>query len=161
MAVIKLSTIIHAPVERVFDLARSIDAHQETVSATFERAVDGVTSGLIDLGDEVTWEARHFGITQRLTVRITQLESPTFFQDVMVKGAFAMMRHDHRFRTNAEGTVMEDLFEFRAPFGALGRIVEIAFLTGYMKRFLVKRNAALKELAESDRWKEYLKVKHA
>ena len=45
---------------------------------TQERAIAGVTHGLIELGDEVTWEARHFGIRQTLKVRITGFERPSF-----------------------------------------------------------------------------------
>jgi len=97
MKEIRLSTLIYAPRERVFDLARCIDAHQVSATGTQERAVAGITSGLIDLNDEVTWEARHFGLTQRLTVRVTELVRPIHFQDVMVAGAFKTMVHDHDF----------------------------------------------------------------
>jgi hypothetical protein len=89
MLVIRLWTPIAAPSERVFDLARGIDAHQDSAGGgTQERAVADVTRGLIALGEEVTWEARHFGIKQRLTVRITRFERPARFQDMMVSGAF-------------------------------------------------------------------------
>lgn len=46
MPVIKLSTVIRTPRERVFDLARSIDAHQDSTGSTEERAVAGVARGL-------------------------------------------------------------------------------------------------------------------
>jgi hypothetical protein len=65
MSVIELATSIAAPTERVFDLARSIDLHTERTAGTGERAVAGVTSGLIGLGEEVTWRARHFGSGSR------------------------------------------------------------------------------------------------
>jgi ligand-binding SRPBCC domain-containing protein len=94
---LRLSTMIKAPRERVFDLARSIDAHKISTKGTEERAIAGVTSGLIGLNDEVTWEARHFGLRQKLTVRITEFERPCRFQDVMVSGAFKSMIHDHEF----------------------------------------------------------------
>ena len=60
MAVINLETVIDAPQERVFDLARSINAHQDSTEGTSERAVDGVTSGLLGPEGEVTWEVRPF-----------------------------------------------------------------------------------------------------
>ncbi len=50
MPLIELSTGIRAPIERVFDLARSIDAHVASTGQTRERAVAGRTSGLIELG---------------------------------------------------------------------------------------------------------------
>lgn len=137
-------------------IARSIDAHMASTAGTSERAVAGRTSGLIEMGETVTWEARHFGIKQSLTVRITALDRPHLFADEMVKGAFASMRHLHKFQSVNHGTLMEDEFHFAAPLGILGRIAERTFLTRYMKNFLYKRNQALKDLAESDQWQQYL-----
>lgn len=156
MPLIELETHILAPRERVFDLARSIAAHQDSAAATGERAVAGVTSGLIGSGQSVTWEATHFGIRQRLEVRITEFDRPHHFQDVMVRGAFREMIHDHLFEELGDGTRMIDRFRFSAPLGVLGRLAERWFLTRYMRRFLETRNLALKGLAESGGWSRYL-----
>ena len=156
MPQIDLETFIHAPVERVFDLARSIDAHMASTHGTGERAVAGRTSGLIELGEAVTWEATHFGIRQRLTVRITEMDHPHSFSDEMISGAFASMRHRHLFFPEAAGTRMQDEFHFKAPLGFLGRIAERCFLTRYMTRFLIERNRALKKMTESDDWRRFL-----
>ena len=164
MPLIVIETRIRAPRERVFDLARSIDAHQASTPDTAERAVAGVTSGLIGLGEEVTWRARHFGVTQHLSVRITAFDRPRHFQDLMLRGAFARMRHDHDFSedTLAPGTtLMIDRFDFAAPLGPLGRLAEVLFLTRYLRRFLENRNALLKAWAESDEWKRHLPSDHA
>jgi len=156
MPVIELSTLISAPRERVFDLARSIDAHQDSAEGTGERAVAGVTTGLIGLNDEVTWEARHLGLRQRLTVRVTEFHRPQHFQDIMVAGAFKSMKHDHEFLEHPTGTQMKDRFEFQSPLGIFGKIVDQLFLQAYMERFLVQRNGVLKKLAESNEWTRYL-----
>jgi ligand-binding SRPBCC domain-containing protein len=156
MPLIKLSTVICAPPERVFDLARSIDAHQDSTEGTHERAVAGVTTGLIGLNDEVTWEARHLGVRQKLTVRITAFHRPQYFEDIMISGAFKHMKHNHEFLAHSSGTLMIDRFEFQSPFGILGGIVDQIFLAGYMRCFLVRRNSVLKELAESENWRHYL-----
>lgn len=156
MPLIDLSTSIAAPLERAFDLTRSIDAHQQSAEATQERAVAGVTRGLIGMGEEVTWEAWHLGIKQRLTVRITGFDRPRWFQDTMAEGAFRSMRHDHEFLSRSPGTLMVDRFEFESPFGILGRIVDRLFLHAYLRRFLIRRNQVLKTLAESDDWKNYI-----
>jgi ligand-binding SRPBCC domain-containing protein len=156
MATIRLTTVVNAPIERAFDLWRSIDAHQVSTKGTFEVAIAGKTSGLIDHNEEVTWRARHLGITQKLSARITEFERPYYFQDVMISGAFAWMRHDHRFKEDGERTVIEDVFEYEAPFGIVGRFVERLFLTRYMTRFLDTRNQTLKEFIESDEWKRFL-----
>lgn len=156
MAVIKLTTLIQAPIERVFDLSRSIDAHQYSTATTSEIAVGGITSGLIGLGEEVEWEARHFGLRQRLSVRITAFSEPTHFRDEMIKGAFSTMRHDHYFEMIGDNTEVKDVFEYNAPLGLLGKIAEKVFLTRYMRNFLIKRNLMLKHAAETDEWKVFL-----
>ena len=155
-SVIQLSTSIAAPIERVFDLARSIELHINSTSRTGERAVGGVTSGLIGPGQEVTWRARHFGIWQSLTVRITEFEPPVHFADVMVRGVFRRMEHHHYFQPSSDGTIMRDIFRYEAPLGIVGRIVERLFLDRYLRSFLIERNHVIKSAAESDTWKEYL-----
>lgn len=121
-----------------------------------EQAVDGRTTGLIELGETVTWEATHFGVRQRLTSEITEYDRPRFFVDEMVEGAFKYMRHAHRFEAVDGCTLMRDEFEFAAPLGVLGRLAEALFLTRYMKRFLVQRNAYIRMIAETDEWKRFL-----
>lgn len=158
MPVIELATSIAAPVERVFDLARSIDLHTASTSSTGERAIAGVTSGLIGLGDEVTWRARHFGVWQSLTVRITAFERPAHFADVMVRGAFRRMEHQHYFESSAGGTIMREVFTYESPLGILGRLADSLFLESYMRSFLIERNRVIKDTAESDAWKQYLHV---
>ena len=155
---IELTTTIHAPLERVIDLARSLDLHADSMESTGERAVAGKTSGLFGPGDEVTWRARHFGVWQHLTSRATGYERPWHFRDSMVRGAFRRFDHDHFFEAvNAETTVMRDVFDYDAPLGPLGWLAERMFLTRYMRRFLVLRNDHLKAVAESpDRWQRYL-----
>ena len=154
---IELSTRISAPIERVFDLSRSIDAHITSASQSKERAVAGVTSGLIGANDEVTWQAKHFGMNHTLTVRITAFHRPTHFQDVMVRGTFKRMSHDHFFEISGEGTVMKDVFDFESPLGPFGRLIDTVFLERYMRNFLTERNSVLKRIAESDEWVRFLK----
>ena len=156
MPVIELSTQIAAPVDRVFDLARSIDLHVASTGKSGERAVAGVTSGLIGLGQEVTWSARHLGVRQRLTVRITAFDRPTYFADTMLRGAFRRMDHQHHFEPTADGTLMRDVFTFESPLGPLGRVADWLFLKRYMRSFLVDRNLVLKATAESTVWQRYL-----
>jgi len=155
MPTIELNTRIEAPIERVFDLSRSIDLHTQSASASMESAVAGVTSGLIGPGQEVTWRARHFGIWQTLTVRITVFERPTHFADEMLRGAFKRMEHHHYFSAESGGTVMRDAFSFQSPLGILGRIADRVFLKRYMRNFLIERNRVIKGIAESDAWRQF------
>ena len=148
MPTIRLRTDIAAPREVCFDLSVDVDVHQASVAATGERAVDGVTSGRLSLGDRVTWEARHLGATRRLTSQITGFERPRRFVDEMVSGAFKSFRHEHVFEAAPAGTTMYDVFEYQSPLGPLGRLADVLFLTRYMTRLLRMRNAHIKRLAE-------------
>jgi len=156
MVSIEESTWIHAPIERCFYLSLNIDLHQDSTAQTKERAVAGVTSGLIGLGERVTWRGRHFGIMLSHTSEITAYEAPTFFEDVMVSGVFRSFRHRHRFYADANGTVMEDRLEFTAPIPLLGRMIEVLVLKRYLGSFLRERNAFIKQIAESEEWRKYL-----
>ncbi|MEM0897438.1 MAG: SRPBCC family protein [Verrucomicrobiota bacterium] len=156
MPLIELETEIRALISRVFELARSIDAHAASTSESGERAVASRTSGLIELGEAVTWEATHFGVKQRLSVEISEFQPPVLFRDRMISGAFASMDHIHRFEKTPNGTCMRDAFAFVAPLGILGRLAENLFLTRYMRKFLSSRNGILKQVAESDEWVRYL-----
>lgn len=158
MPVIELTTEIRAPIERTFDLARSVDLHMDSTAHTGERAIAGVTSGLMALGQEVTWRARHLGIWQHLTSRITEFERPFHFRDSMVRGAFRRFDHDHFFVQHGEITIMRDVFDFQSPFGILGRVADRLFLTGYMRRVLRTRNALIKMVAETEQWRRYIIV---
>jgi hypothetical protein len=126
-----------------FDLSLSIDAHLGSFERSGERAVGGVTSGVIGLGEFVTWRARHFGITWTMTSTITEWERPSRFVDEQRKGPFRSFRHEHRFEEADGGTRLFDQVEFEAPFGVLGRAVERLFLTRYMRRLIEVRNAFL------------------
>ena len=156
MPKINLTTTIEAPIERVFDLARSIDLHKLSTKKTNEEAVGGKTSGLIELGETVTWRAKHFNVYQKLTVKITEYDRPNMFRDVMLKGAFKSMKHLHKFEKNGNKTKMIDEFEFESPFGLIGKLANSLFLKNYMTNFLIERNKELKTYAESEEWRKII-----
>jgi ligand-binding SRPBCC domain-containing protein len=159
MVTLEEITLIEAPLERCFDLSRSVEVHVAGNVHFGEQAValKGVTTGLIELGEQVTWRARHLGIRQNLTSAITAMDRPLYFQDTMLHGAFHSMQHDHFFRTLSSGqTEMKDIFRFVAPVLLIGRIVELLFLRSYMQALLRERNAVVKQIAESEEWPVYL-----
>jgi ligand-binding SRPBCC domain-containing protein len=149
MPTIHLETFIRAPQELCFDLARSVDVHMASTGQTNERAVAGVTSGMMNLNDEVTWEAVHFGVRQRLTSRITMMERPRLFVDEMQRGAFRRWHHTHTFEPLEDGTLMIDIAAYSSPLGLLGRIADRLFLERYMTRLLQVRNTHIKQVAEA------------
>jgi ligand-binding SRPBCC domain-containing protein len=157
MPTIELLTEINAPVKRCFDLSRSIDLHLISTKHTGETAIAGKTSGFIELGETVTWRARHFFIWQTLTSKVVELHSPVLFVDEMVESAFKSFRHEHYFFEANGKTVMRDVCMFESPYGILGKLFNFITLKAYMTSLLKQRNEVIKQVAESGKWEEFKK----
>jgi ligand-binding SRPBCC domain-containing protein len=153
---IVLETVISAPINVVFDLSRSIDLHKISTAHTGEEAIAGRTSGLIGMGESVTWRAKHFGIRHELTSYITAFAPPHFFVDEMKKGVFKGFRHEHIFTEENGVTLMKDIFDYQGPYGIFGRMADRLFLEKYMRSLLAGRNHIIKEFAEDE--SKYRKV---
>ncbi len=156
MPAIHLTTFINAPVQRVFDLSRSINLHKKSLERTGEIAVAGITTGLINLNETVTWQAKHLGKKRLLKIKISALDSPAGFTDEMIEGDLRSMRHEHHFKQVENGTIMIDLFYFETPYGMIGKILNRVYLTRYLRRLLEQRNQFIKEYAESTKGQQLL-----
>ena len=149
MALIRISTIIHADRQTCFDLSRSIDLHLKSMQHTGEKVVGGRTAGLCEQGDSVTWQARHFGWTFRLSSKISVVEHFSYFRDEMVSGPFHSLEHDHFFQDHHSGTIMKDVFRYEIPMGWVGEFFDRLFLKRYMRALLLSRNQLIKRVAEA------------
>jgi len=150
MRSIRLETVIAAPIGDCFTLSLSVDAHAASMHGSGEQAVGGVTSGVMKLGDSVTWRARHFGIAFRMTSAITEYQPPSRFVDEQQRGPFRRWWHEHTFATLADGqTRMTDVVEFQSPFGLLGYLADGLVLRRYMPHLLRQRNSWLKATLEA------------
>jgi ligand-binding SRPBCC domain-containing protein len=149
MGAITIETRIRAPIELCFDLARDVNAHAESAAFSSERVVaPGRTQGLLELGDLVAFEGRHFGMTQRFVARITALDRPNSFVDEMVEGAFKWLRHVHEFESNGGLTIMRDKLEWKAPFGLIGGLADLLFVSRHMRWFVATKQTSLRRIAE-------------
>lgn len=158
MPLIHQTTFIAAPVERVFDLSRSINLHKQSMSKYSEQIIAGKHSGLVELNDTITWKAKHLFKERMLKVTITELKRPHLFIDEAVEGDFKKMKHEHYFKPIENGTIMIDQFYFESPYGTFGKWFNTLYLTKYMERLLTERNRTIKQIAESNQWKHYLEA---
>lgn len=149
MSIIHLKTTIKADIHQVFDLARDIDLHQKSTSKTQEKAIAGRTSGLIEENETVTWKAKHLGFYQTHTSKIISMEKPYQVTDIMLKGTFKSLKHQHIFKQEGKNTIMTDIFEFESPFGIIGKLFNQFFLKNYLTNFLLERNALIKNTTEN------------
>lgn len=149
MTTIKLSTKIKAPIEIIFDLSRNIDVHKLSTAKSNETAIDGITSGLINKGETVTWRGKHFGIYLTHKSIISAMEIPSFFVDEMLKGKFKSFKHEHSFVQENEFVMMIDKIQYQTPYGIFGKLFDVLILKKHLTNFISERNRILKELSEN------------
>jgi ligand-binding SRPBCC domain-containing protein len=149
VAYLKLRTVVDAPVEACFDLSLSVDAHTESMRGCSERAVAGITEGQLSAGQSVTWEAWHFHMRFRMTVRVTEHDPPFRFVDEQLDGPFSKWWHEHIFVRQGRGTEVLDNIAYRVPLGPIGWLIDRLFLRRYMSRIIEERNRWLKGRLES------------
>lgn len=149
MTQIKTLTTIKAPIEIVFNNCRNIDIHQYSASKTNEKAIAGKTSGLIDKGETVTWEGKHFGIYIQHESIISEMNFPNYFVDEQLKGQFKSFKHQHFFTQKENQTIMTDILDYETPFGFIGKLFDKLLLVNHLTNFIIYRNAILKELSEN------------
>ncbi|MEO8515548.1 MAG: SRPBCC family protein [Flavobacterium sp.] len=148
MTKIHLITTIKAPIETVFDLSRDIDMHQQSAGKSNEKAIGGITSGLINHNETVTWKGKHFGFYITHKSRITAMDFYTYFVDEMEEGKFKLFKHEHFFEEHDGVTTMTDKMCYETPYGLLGEVFDFLFLKKHLHDFLILRNKMLKNLSE-------------
>lgn len=151
MPLIQLTTFIAAPVTTVFDWARSLKLHQQSMQRYGETVVVTTSTGLMELHDEVTWKAKHLMKERFLKTRITGFDAPHYFCDEQVSGDFVSLKHEHFFKPVENGTLKIDHFAFETPYGKIGNLFNYLYLENYMKRLLLERNSEIKKIAEQNK----------
>ncbi|WP_062062149.1 SRPBCC family protein [Aquimarina longa] len=149
MTTIHLKTLIKSPVEEVFNISRNIDFHITSAKKTKEKAIAGKTSGLIKLGETVTWRGKHFGMYLTHQSLISRYKYPNTFTDEMIRGYFKTFNHQHIFNTISYGTEMIDKLVYEVPHGVLGKLFNEIVLKKHLTKFLVLRNQAIQLYLEN------------
>ena len=156
MSRIHLTTFIAAPVQRVYDLSRSINLHKISTAHTQEQAINGVMTGLIKEGETVTWQAKYLFKQRKFTTKITAMKMPESFTDEMIEGDFKSFYHQHYFKPANNGTIMIDVLNFESPYSLAGKFFNSIYLKQYIQHLLQKRNEVIKDYAETMKWKAIL-----
>lgn len=146
---IRFETKINAPIHKVFDLSRDIDLHQISFQSFEEEAIAGITTGLIQENETVTWRGKHFGFTVVHESIITSMKAPYSFVDEMKSGKFKKYRHSHIFKSDGYSTIMIDQINYRFPFGIWGQLFDRLVFRGYFISIINQRNFIIQSKAES------------
>ncbi|WP_435579191.1 SRPBCC family protein [Gilvibacter sp.] len=150
MTKIELTTEIKGSIDTVFDLSRDISFHMESASHTGEKAIEGVTSGLINLNETVRWRGKHFGLWLTHTSKIVKMEKPHCFVDLMIHGHFTYFVHKHEFEQRGDRVIMKDELLYKVPYGWFGKLFNKLMLKNHLRRFLKHRNAQIKNRIENE-----------
>lgn len=147
-ATIEVVTVIAAPCAVVFDLELDVDVHAASLPGR-ERGTTGGGRRTLQLGDEVTFRARHFGLPWQMSSRVTAFARPHRFVDEQTRGPFRTLHHEHLFEAiGADSTRMIDRLRITAPAGMLGEAVNRMLLTPYLRHLLQQRALHIKTIAE-------------
>lgn len=152
------SVVVHAPVDRCFQLSCSLELVHEELGMN---AVSGKKTGLVTGGDIVRWEGWQLGLKHFHVSHISSFERPVFMQDTMLDGRFKTFQHDHHFREqpgSKPSTLLEDELRFSLPFGALGALVAKTIMVPHIHKLMRSRFQRIKRIAEGDDWRRYLPV---
>ena len=155
MTTIKINTNYYAPIEKVFNINRDIDIHQQSASKTKEVAIAGITSGLINKNETVTWKGKHFELYLTHQSLISEMIFPTYFVDEQRKGHFKNFKHQHFFEQKENYVEVTDILEYETPFGIFGKLFDKLLLKKHLTNFIIHRNSVLKNLAENQTCQVY------
>lgn len=161
MPLIHATSVIHAPMDRVFDLARSVGLHKAVMRKYRDGKVEGGTNGFMEVGDVVRWSRHYLGRDRTVEVKIRSMDSPKAFGSILVRGSFASLRHEHFFKPIQNGTLLIDLLEYTPAFGVIGRWMDRRFFQPMLRKHLEKKNQVIKQYAESDQWKVVISSLHS
>ena len=157
MGKIHLTTLIHAPAKRVFELSRNINLHRIFSSNPYETPLEGEIKELIKENETVTWQAKYLLKKREFTLKISSMEMPHHFTTQLVEGGFKNFRHEHYFKAFKNGTFLIDVVEFESSYGLIGKWIEQLFLTSYIHNLLLQRNEVIKQYAEKSKQKVIVK----
>jgi len=153
---IELSTHIQAPIERCFDLARSVELHRISMKANKEITIAGVQNGLLELNQKVLWQATFLGLRQNGKSKLTNLSAPYYFTLETESELMPHIIHDHFLYDIGMETIMIDHLYYKIPLGILGETANILFIKRYMTQLLQQRTETIREYAETEKWREIL-----
>ncbi len=156
MPTIHLTHFFPAPPEVLFDLARHVGVHKESMSRYKEEAVAGTRFGLLENGETVTWRGKHFYRDRLIRMKVTEMKRPEMYILEQLQGNFKSLRHEYYFKPCENGSLLISLFHYELKHGWLGKIMDQLILRRYFRNILEQRNKTILKYVTSGRWKPLL-----
>lgn len=86
------------------------------------------------------------GFTTRWVTEITHVEEGNYFVDEQRFGPYTLWHHKHFINVTPDGVEMEDIIDYKAPFGILGQLANALFIKKQLKQVFQYREDKLIEL---------------
>jgi ligand-binding SRPBCC domain-containing protein len=156
MPKIHVTTFINAPIERVFNLSRSLALSKMAIKGGTEQLLSSSSANMLGAGETITLRAKHLGKTREITARVTDFTLPDGYAEEQIKGDLKSYRHEYHFKKVDNGTIMIDLVEYEGPRDVAGSLAGKFFLKSYFEENIKKKNELIRQYAESEKWKAVL-----
>ncbi len=86
------------------------------------------------------------GITTKWVTEITHVKEGQYFVDEQRFGPYALWHHKHFIKPVSGGVEMEDIIDYKLPFGILGQIAHPILVKKQLERIFAYREMKLEEL---------------
>ena len=86
------------------------------------------------------------GITTKWVTEITHVKEGEYFVDEQRFGPYALWHHKHFIRPVPGGVEMEDIIDYKLPFGILGQIVHPILVKKQLEKIFAYREMKLEEI---------------
>jgi ligand-binding SRPBCC domain-containing protein len=113
---------VPSPLETVFPFFADAANLQELTPNWLRFSILTPQPVAMHAGALIDYKLHWHGLPMRWKTEITLWEPPHRFQDLQLRGPYALWRHTHRFLARDGGTELQDRVEYALPFGPLGRI---------------------------------------
>ncbi|MBX3148219.1 MAG: SRPBCC family protein [Gemmatimonadales bacterium] len=94
----------------------------------------------------IRYRLRLHGVPLRWESRITEFEENQLFADEQLVGPYRRWYHRHLFRSVPGGVHVEDIVDYRLPFGPLGRMVHALAVARQLRAIFDYRAVVMREL---------------
>lgn len=85
-------------------------------------------------------------IPMEWVTELTQVKDHHYFIDEQRFGPYKFWHHKHFFTKKADGVLMEDVLDYKLPFGILGKLVHTLYVKNKLKDIFDYRTEVLEEL---------------
>jgi ligand-binding SRPBCC domain-containing protein len=86
------------------------------------------------------------GITTKWVTEITHVKDKEYFVDEQRFGPYSLWHHKHFIKKIEGGVEMEDIVDYKVPFGILGQIAHLLFVKNKLKQIFKYRENKLNKL---------------